>query len=170
MSARAVQQAKQGVHLGRLSGRVSEWCPAVGSGAPIPTACRVWKGAGELYERALAIGEAALGPDHPTVATYRNNLGSVLQDLGDLEGARAQLERALTIGEAALGPDHPDVGIWRNNLGFVLQDLGDLAGARAQFERALTVGEATLGPDHPTVATMRANLDSLRRALHEMPS
>jgi hypothetical protein len=39
----------------------------------IPTACRVWKGAGELYERALAIGEAALGSDHPTVATIRGN-------------------------------------------------------------------------------------------------
>ncbi|HZA30875.1 MAG TPA: tetratricopeptide repeat protein [Propionibacteriaceae bacterium] len=37
-----------------------------------------WKGAGEQDERALAIGEAALGPDHPTVATYRNNLGGVL--------------------------------------------------------------------------------------------
>jgi hypothetical protein len=33
---------------------------------------------GEQYERALAIGEAALGPDHPTVATIRGNLGSVL--------------------------------------------------------------------------------------------
>jgi hypothetical protein len=32
-------------------------------------------------ERALAIGEGALGPDHPTVVTIRDNLGSVLQDL-----------------------------------------------------------------------------------------
>ena len=126
MSARAVQQAKQGVHLGRLSGRVSEWCPAVGSGAPIPTACRVWKGAGELYERALAIGEAALGPDHPTVATWRNNLGSVLQDLGDLAGARAQFERALTVGEAALGPDHPTVATMRANLDSLRRALHEM--------------------------------------------
>jgi hypothetical protein len=32
----------------------------------------------EQPERALAISEAALGSDHPTVATWRNNLGSVL--------------------------------------------------------------------------------------------
>jgi hypothetical protein len=55
------------------------------------------------------------------VATCRNNLGRVLRDLGDLEGARVQLERALAIGEATLGPDHADVANWRNDLGSVLQ-------------------------------------------------
>src|SRR5919106_6826600 len=36
------------------------------------------EGAGEQDERALAIGEAALGPDHPHVATIRDNLDAVL--------------------------------------------------------------------------------------------
>jgi hypothetical protein len=74
-------------------------------------------------ERALAIGEATLGPDHPDVAIRRNNLGSVLQDLGDLAGAKKQLERALAIGEAALGPDHPTVATYRSNLSSVLRAL-----------------------------------------------
>ena len=39
------------------------------------------EGARSQYERALGIGEAALGPDHPTVATYRSDLDSVLQAL-----------------------------------------------------------------------------------------
>jgi hypothetical protein len=47
----------------------------------------------------------------------------VLQDLGDLEGVRAQLERALGIGEVALGPDHPDVAAIRDNLGSLIQAL-----------------------------------------------
>ena len=47
----------------------------------------------------------------------------MLQDLGDLPGARTQFERALQISEAALGPDHPDVGTLRNNLGRVLGAL-----------------------------------------------
>ncbi len=42
----------------------------------------------EMFERALAIGEAAYGPDHPQVAIYVNNLGLVLQALGYLEGAK----------------------------------------------------------------------------------
>ena len=42
----------------------------------------------KMYERALAIDEAALGPDHPNVATRLNNLGLVLKEQGDLAGAK----------------------------------------------------------------------------------
>jgi tetratricopeptide (TPR) repeat protein len=106
----------------------------------------------------LAIGEAALGPDHPSVGIWRGSLGNVLRDLGDLPGAREQYKRALAIGEAALGPDHPTMGTWRNNLGLVLRDLGDLPGAREQCERALAISEAAFGPDHPTCAPCVATL------------
>jgi hypothetical protein len=34
-------------------------------------------------ERALEISEAALGPDHPTVATIRSHLSGVLKALGE---------------------------------------------------------------------------------------
>ena len=92
----------------------------------------------------------------------------MLQDLGDLAGARTQLERALQISEAALGPDHPDVGTWRNNLGLVLQDLGDLTGARTQLERALQISEAALGPDHPDIGIRRNNLGSVLQDLGDL--
>ncbi|MCG8095038.1 MAG: tetratricopeptide repeat protein, partial [Candidatus Thiodiazotropha endolucinida] len=106
-----------------------------------------YAGARVAYERALAIFEAAFGPDHPNVARSVNNLGLVLQDLGDLAGARAALDRALAIDETAFGPDHPNVATDVNNLGLVLKELGDLAGARAAYERALTIDEAAFGPD-----------------------
>jgi hypothetical protein len=35
--------------------------------------------AGPLYRRALAIGEATLGPDHPNVASCLNNIAALLQ-------------------------------------------------------------------------------------------
>ena len=41
-----------------------------------------------LYERALTIDENVYGPYHPNVAIDVNNLGSVLKDLGDLQGAK----------------------------------------------------------------------------------
>ena len=121
-----------------------------------------------LYERALAIDEATLGPDHPNVGRDRSNLGSVLQDLGDLSGAKTQLEQALAIDEATLGPDHPNVGRDRSNLGSVLQDLGDLSGAKTQYERALAIDEATLGPDHPNVGRDRSNLGSVLQDLGDL--
>src|SRR5688572_4187794 len=92
-------------------------------------------------EQALRSGEAALGPDHPDVATTLSDLGSVLHALGDLDMARAHLERALRIRERALGPDHPDVATTLSNLGSVLRALGDLDMARAHLERALRIGE-----------------------------
>jgi tetratricopeptide (TPR) repeat protein len=122
----------------------------------------------EHSEHGLAIAEAAFGPDHPSVAVSRNNLGLVLRDLGDLKGARVQLERALAIDEAALDPDHPTVANYRSNLGMVLQGLGDLKGARVQLERALAIDEAALDPDHPAVAIRRGNLGSVLHSLGDL--
>jgi tetratricopeptide (TPR) repeat protein len=68
------------------------------------------------YERALAIYEKALGPDHPDTANSLNNLGLLLQEQGDLAGARPHYECALAISEKALGPDHPKTRIGRDNL------------------------------------------------------
>jgi Tetratricopeptide repeat len=93
--------------------------PSAGERPSDRRSCR--EGAGERDERALEIGEAALGPDHPRVAAWRNSLGGVLRELGDVNGARAQYEPALAISEAALGPDHPTVAALRDNLSGVLQ-------------------------------------------------
>ena len=90
-----------------------------------------------------------------------NNLGSVLQDLGDLDGAGRAFQRALTIDEKAFGPNHPSVAIYVNNLGMVLKDLGDLDGAGKAFQRALTIFEKVLGPDHPHARTVHSNLTAL---------
>ena len=68
------------------------------------------------FERALTISKVALGPDHPDIGVRRNNLGTVLHDMGDLAGARTQYEQALTIIDAALGPDHPTAQTTRANL------------------------------------------------------
>jgi Tfp pilus assembly protein PilF len=117
-----------------------------------------------MYEHALAIDEAALGPNHPEVAISINNLGNVLTEQGDLTGAKTLYERALAINEAVFGFDHPTVAIRLNNLGNVLSVQGDLSGAKALFERALAIGEATLGPNHPNVAIQLDNLGKVLRA------
>jgi tetratricopeptide (TPR) repeat protein len=111
-----------------------------------------------LAERALAIAEAALGPDHPEVAADLNNLALILRDLGQLAQARPLAERALAITEAAYGPDHPAVAIRLSNLTGILQDLGQPEQARPLAERALAITEAVYGPGHPTAVTLRVNL------------
>jgi tetratricopeptide (TPR) repeat protein len=61
-----------------------------------------------LYERALAITEKMLGPEHPDTAKGLRNLARLLQVQGDLVAARPLYERALAITEKMLGPEHPD--------------------------------------------------------------
>ena len=122
----------------------------------------------EMFERALAIDEAAYSPDHPDVAIRVNNLGRVLHDLGDLEGAKKMSERALVIGEATYGPNHPTVAIYVNNLGLVLKDLGDLEAAKKMYERALAIDEAAYGPEHPDVAIRVNNLGRVMQDLGDL--
>ncbi len=121
-----------------------------------------YAGARTAHEKALALAEAALGPEHADVATYVNNLALVLQDLGDYEGAKGLLEKAMQSAEQNFGPDHPTTAVSYSNLATVLQDLGDLVGARAAYERALEIFEARLGPDHPNTKIVRGNLDRAR--------
>ena len=111
-----------------------------------------------LCERALAIREKALGPEHPDTATSLDRLGLLLKAQDDLAAARPLHERALAIREKALGPEHPDTATSLNNLARLLQEQGDLAGARPILERALAIYETALGREHPDTAVSLNNL------------
>ncbi|MCZ7669410.1 MAG: tetratricopeptide repeat protein [Chloroflexi bacterium] len=118
-----------------------------------------------FYERALAIREQALGPDHPDTAQSLNNLGALHSAMGNLSEARPFYERALAIREQALGSDHPDTARSLNNLGALHRAMGNLSEARPFYERALAINEQALGPDHPDTARSLNNLGYLHRAM-----
>jgi tetratricopeptide (TPR) repeat protein len=144
----------------------ADWLgPAVG---PLQTAAR-YADVAVLWQRALAVAEERLGPNNPYTALSLNNLGYLLQEQGDLAGARPYFERALAINERTLGPDHPDTASNLNNLGALLDAQGDFAGARPCYERALAICEKELGPDHPDTARGLNNLGYLLRAQGDLP-
>lgn len=122
------------------------------------------------FERALRIDEGAFDSDHPDLARDLSNLGSVLQDVGDLVVARECFERALRIDEEVFDLDHPDVARDVNNLGSLLQDIGDLLGARECFERALRIDETIFGAEHPTVAIHVNNIGLVLKDIGELAS
>jgi tetratricopeptide (TPR) repeat protein len=64
-----------------------------------------------LYQRALAIREKALGPEHPDVATSLNHLAWLYHNQGQYAKAEPLYERTLAICEKAFGEDHPNVGV-----------------------------------------------------------
>jgi hypothetical protein len=96
--------------------------------------------------RALDIRVAALGPDHPDVATAWQRLG---QTYGDRYDHRQKLEaeqHALRIRVAALGPDHPDVARSHWAVGNALAALGQELAAYPRFEAARAIIDRTDGP------------------------
>jgi tetratricopeptide (TPR) repeat protein len=116
-----------------------------------------------LYERALAIREKVLGPDHPSTANGLNNLAVLLKDQGEFDTAKLLYERALKISEKVLGPEHPDTALRLHNLARLLEKQGDLVEAQQLLSRSLAISEKTLGPKHPQTAVYLNNLAALLR-------
>ncbi len=114
-----------------------------------------------LYQRAIAIGEQTLGPEHPTLATWLNNLALLYQRQGKYEQAEPLYQRAIAIGEQTLGPEHPDLATRLNNLANLYSDQGKYEQAEPLYQRAIAIGEQTLGPEHPDLATWLNNLANL---------
>ena len=111
-----------------------------------------------LYERALTIHEATLGPEHPSTAAVLHNFAQLLLHQGYAQAARPLYERALTIHEATLGPEHPKTATTLNDLGAVSLTLEEYESAYHFFQRALAIRETTLGAGHPDVAQSLNNL------------
>jgi tetratricopeptide (TPR) repeat protein/tRNA A-37 threonylcarbamoyl transferase component Bud32 len=114
--------------------------------------------AAALQEKALRIFEAALGPDHPTVAKNLDNLAQARLGDGDHDGANRLFERSLRLGEEALGPEHPRVATRLSNLAAARLRIGEWTDAVALLERAFRIRETALGEDHPAVGVTLTNL------------
>ena len=121
-----------------------------------------------LAMRAVEIRERLLGSHSDTVQSL-NNLGMVLQALGDPSSAIPYLVRALAIVEHLKGPAHPDTASSLSNLAGVVYKTGDLPGARRYLERALAIYEQTLPPDHPDLARTLNNLGGVLHKMGNLP-
>ncbi len=104
------------------------------------------------FERALALRQEELTPDHPAIAAGLGNVGVALIVLERLPEARQRLEQALAIEERIYGPHHLETGRTLGNLGHVAYDSGDHEGALRLYQRAQAAFEAALGPERPELA------------------
>jgi hypothetical protein len=96
-----------------------------------------------LMRRALAITEASLGTDHPTVATRLNNLAQLLHATNRLGEAEPLMRRALAMAftfEREHGREHPRRASRQANYEALLTALNtpptDIAATIAALRRA----------------------------------
>jgi tetratricopeptide (TPR) repeat protein len=99
-----------------------------------------------LLQRALAIRESVLGPEHPDTATSLNNLAELYHSQGKYEQAEPLFQRALAIRERVLGPEHPDTANTLNNLASLYQDQGMYEQAEPLYQRAQAIRERRQNP------------------------
>jgi len=105
-----------------------------------------------LLLRALAISDAANGPDDLLSARIANRLADLYVDKPDNAAAEAMYGRVLPVFEKKLGTDNP-VTAWAWKGAAILHERkGEHAEAEKLARRALDVTEAALGPDHVRVA------------------
>ena len=114
-----------------------------------------------LYRGVLEGHERELGPDHSNTLMSVFNLGIILKNNGDNEGAEKLVCRALEGQERKLGQDHPDTLKSVNSLGNLLSINGDYEETEKLYRRALEGKERVLGPDHPETLKSVNNLGIL---------
>ncbi len=105
----------------------------------------------QLCNRALAIREHVLGPEHPDVAKSLH----LLALLSSPDRAKQLCNRALAIQERVLGPEHPDVA---KSL-FFLAELFRLERryylVEPLYQRSIAINKQSLGPKHPDVINVQ---------------
>jgi tetratricopeptide (TPR) repeat protein len=85
-----------------------------------------YKQATVIAEKALALAQRTLGPEHPWTLSSVRDVGVLYDKLGRYAEAEPLYKGALAGREKALGPEHPDTLTSVNNLGISLSGAGPL--------------------------------------------
>jgi len=114
-----------------------------------------------MYERVLAVREAAFGPENPRVADVLANMAAAHGDMGEYDESVTYARRAIAIYERATGVDHAKSLAARATLGVALMQLGRLDEARGVLQAVLSGQEAVHGEHHAQVVDALVNLASI---------
>ena len=124
----------------------------------------------EQFKEAVRLWEnEGASEHHVNQSLALKNLGTVSQELGDLEQAQKYLKSAIQKSESHYGPDHSDIGRDANILALILQEQGNFDEALAQFRRALRIDIQTFGMNHPEVALTMNNMSMLFLEMEDRP-
>ena len=102
-----------------------------------------------LARWALAVREAKLGPNSPSVATTLGILAEIEASLGQSARAEKSLRRALSIHDTLDQPDLYETSDLLDTLGRLLASQRRYAESESIFERVITLRQGLIGWAHP---------------------
>jgi CHAT domain-containing protein/Tfp pilus assembly protein PilF len=118
----------------------------------------------DQFEQAVAAARAS-GTDPAGLASYLNNLGTLLLDVGDYEEAAGIFGESLELQRKVHGEEHPHTVGTLVNLADAMYRQGRLEQSRALHEQALPLREKLFGPESPEVT---ASLRKLAEVLIDL--
>jgi tetratricopeptide (TPR) repeat protein len=144
--------------LGETEGSESDRAVTLGHLAATYAARLQFAEAEHLFERSLALHEAAEMPNRRELATVLNNLGEHYRQQREFEKAEQYLLGSRGMWEDLVGVEHTETATTLYNLASLYQDLGRPGQAGRLLEQSLKVFEITLGAGHPKTALAKAAL------------
>lgn len=112
-----------------------------------------------ILRQSLVLYEAIGNP--VDIAMSNNNLGMLLEDIGQYKAAVPFFWTSVRIGEAEFRSDDPRMPTIYNNLATALEDTSDFPGAEKYYRKALQLLNSSKKLDPEGSATTRANLARL---------
>lgn len=113
---------------------------------------------------------AAYGPDHPTVADARHNLGSVYVAAGRQAEAVPILETALAGRKRAYGEDHEKVARTLNSIATISFSQENYAEALESYQQVVQMHRAARDGAHVSIAEAVANVARAHTGLEDFPA
>jgi Tfp pilus assembly protein PilF len=142
----AIEQAEQ---IGSLNPRLADGLNELGM---LYAKQHKYAQAEQLFQCALGVMVAALGPDHPDVAILLKNIGILKASQREYVEADLLLRQALLQTNRVLGREHPTVAATMRTIAVCQAIQGHHGEAERFIRRSLDIGEKTLGPEHSEVA------------------
>ena len=106
-----------------------------------------------LQQRAMAIAEKTLGPEHPDLAANLTNLALLYKNTGRFAEAEPLLTHAIAILDKIGGPKHPNLCCRSRQPCSALPGHRPLPPGLPLADRAIAIAEKTFGPDHLSLTT-----------------
>lgn len=121
----------------------------------------------ELKRETLVLLTDLYGPEHPIVATVRNNIAVTLHSRGEYKAAEDYYREAMEIQERLLGTGNPGTADSLTNLGRVLMDQDRYQDAEPYIRQATEIRQSHSEPTHFPRIAAEINLASLHVGLGE---
>ena len=123
----------------------------------------------QLLEKARAIAESVLGPEHPEVAAILRKEVDAYSMKHDGASALALGRRVLALLQKSLPPEHLMIAQTHTNLAEALGLLGRYEEALAEERLALPTYERVFGPESENVGVSNTNIGYALLQLHRYP-